>query len=71
VVIRWHSGRVLVAVGKVKFTRAGTAKLTIKLTRAGRRLLRAAKRLKLTAGGTFAPSRQPAVHARRGFRIAR
>jgi hypothetical protein len=46
---------VLVASGKVRFTKASSAKLTVKLTSNGRKLLTHAKRLKLTAKGTFTP----------------
>jgi hypothetical protein len=69
VVIRWHSGHVLVAVGKVKFTRAGNAKLTIKLTKAGRRLLREAKRATLTANGAFTPVARPTISAAKRFHL--
>ena len=69
--IQWHSGHVLVAVGKVKFTRAGSAKLTIKLTKAGRRLLRDAKRLNLTAHGAFTPLARHAITAARRFHLIR
>jgi hypothetical protein len=37
------------------FKRAGKAKVKVKLTAAGRRLLRAAARIKLTAVATFEP----------------
>ena len=47
---------VLVASGQRSFSRAGTAKIKIKLTAAGKRLLRHARRLKLTAKGAFTPT---------------
>lgn len=71
VVIQWHSGHVLVAVGKVKFTRAGNAKLTIKLTKAGRRLLKTTRRRTLTANGAFTPVSQHAITAAKRFHLAR
>jgi Bacterial Ig-like domain (group 3) len=46
---------VLVASGTVKCAAAGACKLRIQPTRAGRKLLRRAKRIKLTARGTFLP----------------
>ena len=46
---------VLVASGRVSFTRAGTKKLRLRLTRAGRSLLARSKRVRLTARGTFTP----------------
>lgn len=46
---------VLVASGKLTFLAAGAGKLKIKLTAAGKRLLKHAKRLKLAERGTFTP----------------
>lgn len=46
----------LVATGKLSFAAPGTGKLTLRLTVAGRRLLRLAKRVSLTAKGTFVAS---------------
>jgi hypothetical protein len=54
---------VLVASGKHAFSAAGTAKLTIRLTPDGRRLLKHAKRLNITAKGSFTPSGAGAVTA--------
>jgi hypothetical protein len=72
VVIQWHSGHVLVAVGKVSFTRAGNARLTIKLTKAGRRLLAtASRRPTLTANGTFTPTAQHGITASKRFHLMR
>jgi hypothetical protein len=70
VVIQWHSGHVLVAVGKVTFTRAGRAKLIVKLTRAGGRLLATASpRLTLVAHGAFTPTARPVITAARRFHL--
>jgi hypothetical protein len=46
---------ILVASARMKFASSGTARLKIKLTGAGRRLLAHAKRLNLTAKATFTP----------------
>lgn len=69
-VIRWRTvsvkvrGRrtkaVLVAEGRRTFERSGTRTVNVKLTKAGRRLLRGARRLRLTAEGSFTrPGRKP------------
>ncbi len=47
---------VLVASGSQRFSAPGTKTLTIKLTSAGRKMLEHARRVKLTAKGTFAPA---------------
>lgn len=46
---------ILVATGKLALSGAGTSQLKIKLTSAGKRLLKHAKRLKLEAEGVFVP----------------
>jgi alpha-tubulin suppressor-like RCC1 family protein len=57
---------VLVAAGHASFSHAGSFKLTIKLTANGKQLLKRAKRLTLTAKGTFTPSgKQPITATRR------
>jgi hypothetical protein len=58
---------VLIASGKLTFPAAGTGKLTVKLTAAGKRLLKHAKRLKLTAKGTFTPSGKAPLSVTKGF----
>jgi hypothetical protein len=47
---------VLVAAGHGTFSAAGSATLQIKLTAVGKRLLKHAMKLKLTAKGTFRPT---------------
>jgi DNA-binding beta-propeller fold protein YncE len=47
----------LVAVGKLTSTKAGSAKLTIRLTSAGKKLLKHAKRISLSAKGTVTVGR--------------
>ncbi|HEY4812686.1 MAG TPA: hypothetical protein VIH71_16690 [Solirubrobacteraceae bacterium] len=51
---------VLVVSGRMTFTGAGTGRLRLKLTAAGKHLFEHAKRLKLTAQGTFTPVGQVA-----------
>jgi len=52
---------VLVASGKLTFSAAETGKLKIKLTAAGKRLLKHARRLELMVKGTFAASGEASV----------
>jgi hypothetical protein len=57
---RLHSSRkrkpVTLASGKLVFHRAGTQKLKIKLTAAGKRALRKTKKLKVTVRMTYTPA---------------
>jgi hypothetical protein len=60
--ITWSTGSgthgtrsVVVASGSKTFSKAGAAKLKIKLTKAGRALLKRSRHLKLTAAGSFKP----------------
>ncbi len=62
---------VLVAVGKATFTRAGTLQITIELTANGKRMLKHAKRLTLTAKGAFTSTAQPAVVSIKKFTLTR
>jgi hypothetical protein len=62
---------VLVASGRLTFAAAGNGNLKLKLTRAGRRLLKHHHRLKLTAKGTFTPTGQPAISATKTFTLKR
>ena len=57
----------LVASGAQSFARAGTRTITLKLTLAGRRLLRKRARIALVAKGSFTPSSGHAVTARVSF----
>ncbi len=57
----------LAASGHLTFTAAGTSKITIKLTREGRRLLKRFKDVKLTATGTFTPIGGTPVTATEAF----
>jgi hypothetical protein len=64
----------LVASGRLTFTAAGTAKMKIELTAAGKGLLRRAKRsgqIKLTGKGTFTPTGKTPVSATTVFVLER
>jgi hypothetical protein len=58
---------VLVASGRLVFRKAGTARVKLKLTAAGRKLLERERWLRLTAKGTFTPAGRSAVSTTRGF----
>ncbi len=62
---------VLVGAGRLRFSAAGTAKIRIRLTVAGKRLLRHARQLRLTARGTFTPIGKTPVTATRTFLLRR
>jgi hypothetical protein len=62
---------VLVASGRLSFKAAGSGLVKLKLTSAGKRLLKHAKRLKLTARGTFTPNGGTAVTATKPFVLKR
>jgi hypothetical protein len=66
-----RAGPVLVASGRLKFSAAGAAPITVKPTAEGRRLLRHVGRLKLTARGTFTPTGRQPVTATRTFVLKR
>ena len=62
---------ILVAAGRATFKAAGTRQITMRLTKAGTRLLRRARKLKLTAKGTFTPTGRRAITATRTFTLRR
>jgi hypothetical protein len=62
---------VLVATGRATFTNAGSKMIKIKLTTAGKRLLRHAMQLKLTAKGAFTPTGQVQIVVRKPFTLKR
>ena len=62
---------VLVATGTKTFAGAGTGKLVVKVTGAGKRLLAHAKRMSLTAKGAFARAGKPSSTARKNFVLKR
>jgi hypothetical protein len=61
----------LVASAAATYTAAGSERITIRLTRRGRQLLRHARRLALSAKGSFTPAGEPAVVAIRKFTLKR
>ena len=69
----WSKGakRVVVARAHVVFKKASTRRITLKLTKAGVRILRRADRLKLTARARFAPKSGTPVTARRVVTLRR
>lgn len=62
---------VLVAAGKLTFSGVVTGKVVIRLTAAGTRLLRHAKRLALTTKESFRPTGQAAISASASFLVRR
>jgi hypothetical protein len=69
--VRKHGKRIVIATGRHTFGAAGSATFHMQLTAAGRKQLRHAKRLKLTAKGTFTPAPDPPVTATRRFTLRR
>jgi hypothetical protein len=77
-VLQWYSRpkrrkakAVLLAGSTVKITRATTVKPKLKLTRAGRRLLHASKKLTITGQGSFTPTGKKAIPATRTLTLKR
>lgn len=62
---------VLIATGKASFTKPGTVKIMLNLTRKGHQLLEHANQLKLTAEATFIPTNKTAVIAFKTFTLER
>ncbi len=61
----------LIAGGKVAFRKAGTAVVVVRLTRAGKQLLKRSKHVALSAKAMFAPNGAAAIRAQRGFVLER
>ena len=61
----------LIAGGKVAFRKSGTAAVVVRLTRAGRQLLKRSTRVSLSARAMFAPNGAAAIRAQRGFVLER
>jgi hypothetical protein len=61
----------LVASGRASFARAGTATVKLVLTAKGKRLLRHARRIRITARATFLPAIGPAITALQTFTLTR
>lgn len=62
---------ILIASGTASFPTAGLTRLMIRLTPAGRHVLKRTKRLKVYARGSFTPTGKPAVSATRVFTLTR
>jgi hypothetical protein len=62
---------VVVASGQLTFSAAGTGPIKVKPTAVGRRLLKHADRIKLTARGTFTPTGMTPITATRTFALRR
>ena len=62
---------VLIASGRAAFATIGMRKVVVRLTRQGKRLLRSARRIRLTAKGVFIPTGKPAVVALKPFTLKR
>jgi hypothetical protein len=60
---------VLIASGQASFASAAAGKIKIKLTTAGKKLLKHAHSLKITAKATFTPTGGAAVSTRRSFTL--
>jgi hypothetical protein len=74
--VRWYRLRkarkpLLIASGRRTFAAAGSTTIALKLTPAGRRQLKKAKRLRLTARGTFILAHAVPVRAVRRFTLRR
>jgi hypothetical protein len=77
-VLQWYSRpkrrkakAVLLAGSTVNITKAGTVMPKLKLTRAGKRLLRASKKLTIIGKGSFTPTRKKPVTATRRLTLKR
>jgi hypothetical protein len=62
---------IVVASGSKTLKKPGKAKLKVKLTKAGKALLKKAKTLKLTAKGSFKPKGKKATTATQVFKLKR
>jgi len=60
---------VVVASGTTTVKKAGSAKLKIRLTSAGRKMLKSAKSIALTSKGTFTPKSGKPVSSKRTFKL--
>jgi hypothetical protein len=69
--VHGHRTPLLVASASQRFAGPGQRNINIALTHAGRRLLRSAQRVKLSAKGSFTPTGKTATIARRGFTVRR
>jgi hypothetical protein len=80
-VVRWSTApttvrgkktkAMLVAQGRMTFEHSGTKTVHVRLTAAGRRVLRHAKRVRLTATGTFTRTNAKPIVGTKGFVVTR
>lgn len=63
--------RITVAAGRATISRAGTVTVKIGLTSAGRRLLKHAGHIRMTAKGSFLAAGQPTIVAAQAFTLSR
>jgi streptogramin lyase len=68
--IAWHARRVLVATAHRRFANGGTANVTTRLTRAGKRVFGRANKLTIAVQAVFIPTRQPAVTRQKRFAVS-
>jgi len=69
--VSWYAGDDLVASGLARFAAPRAGRLTLRLTRAGRRRLEHARRLAITARGAFSPVDASRVRASTTFALSR
>jgi hypothetical protein len=69
--VKGKSKAKLIAAGHLAFAAAGTAKIRLKLTAVGRRVLKHAKLVRLTAKATFTPRGEAPLVAKRSFLVRR
>jgi streptogramin lyase len=77
-IVSWHvvargnrkPRRVLLVNARRRFPKAGNKKLTIRLSRIGKRLLKRSHKLRVTAGATFIPVGEAAVTIRKRFTLS-
>jgi hypothetical protein len=62
---------VKLAAGHASFTQPGTGKVKVRLTRAGKRLLKHARRLKVTSKASFTPTASSGATERKSFKLRR
>lgn len=63
--------RVIVARGSARFSKPGPVRITIRLTPAGGRILKHARRLRVTASGTYTPTGRSRITVTRRFTLRR
>lgn len=69
--ISWYAGATRVASGRARFSAARAGRITLRLSRDGRRLLERSRRVRMTARGVFSPAASPRVSAATTFSLRR